>query len=244
MLAISVRVSPWSARDVRSSSGRLTSSVPSSCATSMGAATEWVSWPLGPLTVTCRPSIATSTPLGTAMGSLPMRDMLLLLSLRLFDLSGHQTKARTSPPTPFLLACRSVSRPEDVERIATPSPPRTRGRLVDLAYTRRPGLLIRRMPAIERSRFGPNLRFTVRVLPTSASATAHDAMYPSCWRISAMCALSLLYGMDTVSWYAELAFRSRVSMSAIGSVMVIGLLRPSSPWFRAQPPQGPPRPAA
>src|ERR671933_1204594 len=46
----------------------------------MGAATEWVSSPLGPLTVTCRPSIATSTPPGTGMGSLPMRDMLLLLS--------------------------------------------------------------------------------------------------------------------------------------------------------------------
>ena len=47
-----------------------------------------------------------------------------------------------------------------------------------------------------------------------------------------MWALSLLYGMDTLSWYAELALRTRVSMSAIGSVMVIGLLRPSSPWFQ------------
>src|SRR3954454_2725938 len=81
MLAISVRVSPCSAREVRSSSGRLTCSVPSSCATSIGVATEWLSSPLGPLTVTCRPSIATSTPLGTGMGNLPMRDMLLLLSL-------------------------------------------------------------------------------------------------------------------------------------------------------------------
>src|SRR3954452_17383167 len=81
MLAISVRVSPCSAREVRSSSGRLTCSVPSSCATSIGVATEWLSSPLGPLTVTCRPSIATSTPLGTGIGILPMRDMLLLLSL-------------------------------------------------------------------------------------------------------------------------------------------------------------------
>src|SRR5918912_3996949 len=80
MLAIRVRVSPCRALDVRSSSGRRTSTVPSSCATSIGAATEWVSWPLGPLTVTCRPSIETSTPLGTGMGILPMRDMLLLLS--------------------------------------------------------------------------------------------------------------------------------------------------------------------
>src|SRR3954470_16647758 len=36
-----------------------------------------------------------------------------------------------------------------------------------------------------------------------------------------MCALSLLCGMETVSWWAELALRSRVSMSAIGSVMVM-----------------------
>ena len=28
-------------------------------------------------------------------------------------------------------------------------------------------------------------------------------------------------GMDTVSWYAELALRRRVSMSATGSVMVM-----------------------
>src|SRR3954468_11085381 len=81
MLAMSVLVRPCNARETRSSSGRVTSSVPSSCATSMGAATEWLSRPLGPLTVTCGPSIETSTPAGTVMGSLPMRDMLLLLSL-------------------------------------------------------------------------------------------------------------------------------------------------------------------
>src|SRR4029077_1788720 len=40
------------------------------------------------------------------------------------------------------------------------------------------------------------------------------------------------YGMPTVSWYAEFAFRSRVSMSAIGSVIVMAL-RPSSPRFPA-----------
>src|SRR6266545_2844308 len=43
--------------------------------------------------------------------------------------------------------------------------------------------------------------------------------------------LSLLYGIATVSWYAELAFRRRVSMSAIGSVMVMFGLGPLSPWF-------------
>src|SRR4029077_1018382 len=42
--------------------------------------------------------------------------------------------------------------------------------------------------------------------------------------------LILEYGMPTVSWYAEFAFRSRVSMSAIGSVIVMAN-RPSSPRF-------------
>src|SRR5688572_29362700 len=42
--------------------------------------------------------------------------------------------------------------------------------------------------------------------------------------MSATLALSLLNGMETSSWYAELALRRRVSMSAIGSVIVIGLL--------------------
>src|SRR6476619_7169734 len=43
---------------------------------------------------------------------------------------------------------------------------------------------------------------------------------------------SFEYGMETTSWCAELAFRTRVSMSAIGSVMVMWALRPSSPGFR------------
>ncbi|GAA2450155.1 hypothetical protein GCM10010191_79960 [Actinomadura vinacea] len=52
-----------------------------------------------------------------------------------------------------------------------------------------------------------------------------------------MCALIFEYGIDTESWYAEFALRRRVSMSAIGSVIVMGF-RPSlatvssgtSPW--------------
>src|SRR5699024_6304545 len=40
--------------------------------------------------------------------------------------------------------------------------------------------------------------------------------------ISAMWALSLEYGMATASWYAEFALRNRVSMSAMGSVIVMG----------------------
>ncbi|GAA3814363.1 hypothetical protein GCM10022403_054910 [Streptomyces coacervatus] len=36
-----------------------------------------------------------------------------------------------------------------------------------------------------------------------------------------MCDLIFDAGIDTESWYAEFAFRRRVSMSAIGSVMVM-----------------------
>src|ERR1700685_222310 len=50
-----------------------------------------------------------------------------------------------------------------------------------------------------------------------------------------MCDLILEYGMPTVSWYAEFALRRRVSMSAIGSVIVMAN-RPSSPWFPARGP--------
>ena len=42
---------------------------------------------------------------------------------------------------------------------------------------------------------------------------------------------SLENGMETASWCAELAFRTRVNMSAIGSVMVMGFSGPLSPWF-------------
>src|SRR5674536_37821 len=78
-------------------------------------------------------------------------------------------------------------------------------------------------PAIVRSRFGPYLRSMARVLPLSPSSTVQPATYPSCCRISAMCTLILECGMTTRSWYAELALRRRVSMSAIGSVIVMAL---------------------
>ena len=61
--------------------------------------------------------------------------------------------------------------------IGTPSPPSTLGRFEDLQYTRRPGLEMRRIPAIERSRFGPYLRSIVALADLlSASATVHPAM--------------------------------------------------------------------
>src|SRR3954465_5580155 len=76
MLATSVRDRPCRARLSRSSSGRLVTNRASSCATVIGAITVCWSWPFGPFTVTCWPSIETSTPEGTGIGSRPIRDML------------------------------------------------------------------------------------------------------------------------------------------------------------------------
>src|SRR5215204_4392583 len=46
-----------------------------------------------------------------------------------------------------------------------------------------------------------------------------------------MCVLSFEEGMTAESWYAWLAFRRRVSMSAIGSVIVMACVVPLSPRF-------------
>src|SRR3712207_5131445 len=82
MLAIRVRNSPCSARLSRSSFGRVTWRTPSSVrSTAMGDATVCFSVPLGPLTLTVWPSIATSTPLGTGIGSRPIRDIVRSLLL-------------------------------------------------------------------------------------------------------------------------------------------------------------------
>src|ERR1700755_77165 len=50
-----------------------------------------------------------------------------------------------------------------------------------------------------------------------------------------MFALIFEYGMVTLSWYAWLALRRRVSMSAIGSVIVMGVRQPFSPGFPEPP---------
>src|SRR4029453_18415654 len=75
--AMSERVRPWSERDSRSSSGRVTRTWLSSIFTSIGEATSSASSPLGPLTETAEPSTFTSTPAGMSMGSRPIRDMEL-----------------------------------------------------------------------------------------------------------------------------------------------------------------------
>src|SRR3954453_8508218 len=81
MLLTRVRVRPWRAFESRSSSGRRTTSWPSSCSMTMGSTTVWDSVPFGPFTVTSLPLMLTSTPDGTGIGSLPMRDMLSSLPL-------------------------------------------------------------------------------------------------------------------------------------------------------------------
>src|SRR5437764_11919335 len=77
MLATSVRVSPCSARSSPRSVGRLTVITPSSCSIFIRCGTAVRSSPLGPDTVTRPGSTETSTPAGTWMGCLPMRDMSL-----------------------------------------------------------------------------------------------------------------------------------------------------------------------
>src|SRR5690348_15384174 len=75
MLATSDRDRPCSARTLPSSLGRVTVMTPSLWDTSMGSATSSESFPLGPVTVTSRPSMVTSTPLGIGTGMRPIRDI-------------------------------------------------------------------------------------------------------------------------------------------------------------------------
>src|SRR5690349_5903670 len=75
MFAISDLDSPCSALISPSSEGRVTVITPSSCLTSIGTATCMLKVPFGPLTVTSRPLIVTSTPEGTTTGIRPIRDI-------------------------------------------------------------------------------------------------------------------------------------------------------------------------
>src|SRR3954471_2541787 len=75
MLLTSVRVRPWSCLWVFCSVGRLTTRLSSSRLTVMSGCSSRLRVPLGPLTVSRRPSIVTSTVAGTAMGSRPIRDI-------------------------------------------------------------------------------------------------------------------------------------------------------------------------
>src|SRR5687768_14463705 len=79
MLLINDRVRPCNARFSRSSSGRVTLSVPSWFVTEIVAAIVRLRVPLGPFTVMFCPepvgTIVMSTPVGTVMGACPIRDI-------------------------------------------------------------------------------------------------------------------------------------------------------------------------
>src|ERR1051326_189338 len=75
MLATSVRVRPWSALWRASSDGRFTTTVPSSSDSCISSCSAREISPFGPFTVTWCPSICAVTPLGSATGFLPIRDI-------------------------------------------------------------------------------------------------------------------------------------------------------------------------
>src|SRR2546428_7504294 len=101
--------------------------------------------------------------------------------------------------------------PDDVETIAMPRPPSTRGISVLRAYTRRPGLLMRRMP--DTADTLPPMYF-IFTTSSRAEGCSKDEMKPSDLRIFAISTFVRLVGIDTVSCRAPAALRTRVSMSA------------------------------
>src|SRR5436305_6507666 len=75
MFAMSVRVSPCSERSSPRSVGRVTTTLPSSCAIAMRSGTCCCSVPSGPATATRPASTETVTPEGISMGFFPIRLM-------------------------------------------------------------------------------------------------------------------------------------------------------------------------
>src|SRR6187200_2827327 len=102
-----------------------------------------------------------------------------------------------------------------------PRPPSTRGMSVLRAYTRRPGLLMRLRP--DTTGTLPSTYLSVRrrtsVGPSCSSRTS--AMKPSSFRMRAISRFVRDAGTTTSVCRARDAFRTRVSMSAIGSEMFI-----------------------
>src|SRR5271169_226481 len=94
---------------------------------------------------------------------------------------------------------------------------------------RRPGLEMRLIPSIVRIRSSEYLRVISMIEPGRDGSwlTLYPEMKPSRSRMAAKEALSLEPGIFTESNWALFALRMRVSMSAIGSVIVIGA--PPSP---------------
>src|ERR1700730_12996692 len=94
MLAISVRVSPCSARSSPRSVGRVTVTVPSSCAICIRAGTCCWREPNGPVTATRPGSIETLTPEGSSMGLLPI--LLMRLPDEAHDFASDAARLRSS----------------------------------------------------------------------------------------------------------------------------------------------------
>src|SRR5580658_1494808 len=94
---------------------------------------------------------------------------------------------------------------------------------------RSPGLETRLMPAIVRVRSAAYFMVISRVGAgrSAFASTAKPAMKPSRSKMAASASFSFELGIFTVSNWAELALRIRVSMSAMGSVIVMG--SPRSP---------------
>src|SRR3954470_18630287 len=85
MLAIRLRVSPCNERCVGSSDARSTRKVPSSVTIEIWRGTLRDNSPLGPLTRTLSSATSMVTVVGTVIGILPIRDMLVQSSVQLPD---------------------------------------------------------------------------------------------------------------------------------------------------------------
>src|SRR3989442_12640674 len=145
---------------------------------------------------------------------------------------GYQTYARTSPPRPLRCASRPVMSPDEVETMATPRPPSTRGISLFRAYTRRPGFEMRRRPATA----GSLPTYLRRNTSSRAFGCSYPEMKPSSRRMRATSAFIRLVGMDTVSCRATAALRTRVRRSATGSFGIpipFGRTFFGAPGFRA-----------
>ena len=118
-LATRLRARPWNFFSVPSSRSSVATSASPSLANRMPGGTACLSDPFGPLTSTAPAAMLTVTPLGSAMGFFPIRDMCLALA--------YHTLQSTSPPTPAFLAARPVITPCDVVRMLVPRPPSTVG---------------------------------------------------------------------------------------------------------------------
>src|SRR6185503_12528239 len=138
--------------------------------------------------------------------------------------SAYQTYARTSPPSWACRACWPVMMPLLVLTMTMPRPPSTRGLSALRAYTRRQGLLMRLRPDTTGTLPSTYLRVRRRTVAGPSCSSCTSAMKPSSLRMRAISRFVRDAGTTTSVWRAREAFRTRVSMSAIGSEMFIGFL--------------------